>query len=141
MKGTKVRRHRSVPTLLPLTTSYFSDLLISITNGQWQRQGLEWELRMRQAPHFSISIIYASSRLEGTVPYSRHNMASGTPSLPLRYNCVGISHLWILETVSGFDIVNDASNGSNNRVWLSFSFLISSSNALLVSIPVSYYCY
>jgi len=73
-----------------------------------------------------------------------HNMASGMPSLPLRYNCVGISHLWILETVSGFDIVNgpvNASNGSNKRVWLSFSFLISSSNALLVSIPVSYYCY
>jgi hypothetical protein len=70
-------------------------------------------------------------------------MASGIPSLPLIYNCVGISHLWILETVSGFDIVNDpvnASKGSNNRVWLSlslsFSFLISSTKALPVSIPV-----
>lgn len=72
-------------------------------------------------------------------------MASGIPSWPQRYNCVGISHLWIFETVSGCDNGNDpvnANKGSNNRVWLSlflsFSFLISSSKALLVSIPVDH---
>lgn len=73
-------------------------------------------------------------------PYS-HKIASGMPSLPLRYNCVGTSHFWRPDTASDCAKVNDpvnAINGSSKKLLLSFSlspFLISSSKALLVSIP------
>lgn len=72
-----------------------------------------------------------------------HKIASWIPSLPLRYNCVGRSHLWRPETASVCDKDNDpvrANKGSNKNDWpslfLSLSFLISSNKALLVSMPV-----
>lgn len=74
-----------------------------------------------------------------------HKIASWMPSWPLRYNCVGRSHLCRPETASVCVKDNDpvrASKGSNKNDWsslfLSLSFLIFSNRALLVSMPIPF---